>query len=129
MGDTILQHEFGSQLNRLISRIRRPPMTSPPLKTLAVFICGPLPDSVEAVYGDNTNVFQKLLTSSLPRPDSAQLSLHPYDVVNKMEYPPEDQIGEYDGIILTGAGACQRTIVLWQAGLPLPLGNGSRFGI
>ena len=90
----------------------------PPLKTLAVFICGPLPDSVEAVYGDNTSVFQKLLTSSLPRPDSAQLSLHPYDVVKKMEYPPEDRADEYDGIILTGAGACLRDDSSAAGGLP-----------
>ena len=76
----------------------------PPLETLTVFIYGPLPGPVETVYGDNT-------TSSLPRPGSARLSLHSYDIV-KMEYPPKDRIGEYGGIILTGAGACLRGTVL-----------------
>jgi hypothetical protein len=70
-------------------------------KSLALFICGSLTPNLQETYGDYTDVFTKFFRSALPK--KIDFTLDPYDV-QKMEYPPEDKLDSYDGIVLTGSG-------------------------
>lgn len=71
-------------------------------KSLALLICGGLSDNLLEKYGDYAQVFGTFFRNSLPK--DIDFTLDPYDVVDKMEYPPEDELSKYDGIVLTGSG-------------------------
>ena len=70
-------------------------------KSLALLICGSLTPSLHEQYGDYAEVFRNFFESALPR--KTEFTLDPYDV-QKFEYPPEDKLNSYDGIVLTGSG-------------------------
>ena len=74
----------------------------PPSKKIALLVCGALPGSLPDTYGHYGPIFRQFLLKSLPNDTS--FTLDPYDVVYKMEYPAEDQIDSYDGILFTGSG-------------------------
>lgn len=71
-------------------------------KSLALLICGSLSANLIEQYGDYSQVFGTFFRSSLPT--NADFTLDAYDVFDKMEYPPEDKLAKYDGIVLTGSG-------------------------
>lgn len=76
-------------------------------KSIALLICDtPLPEVV-AAHGDYHVMFTALLHAAggeLGIADIAdQCTLDPYDVVTKMEYPTEEQLNTYDGILITGS--------------------------
>lgn len=67
---------------------------------LALLLCDtPLP-TVVAQHGDYTRIFEALLKASAP--SDVNFDLTSYDVVHKMEYPPDQD--ELDGVLLTGSG-------------------------
>jgi hypothetical protein len=78
---------------------------------IALLICD-VPAALVDPFGDYTVLFTNLLKNALPpqvldrsnkdAPPPEAFVLDFYDVVNKMEFPPEDK--EYDAIMLTGSG-------------------------
>ncbi|RDB26710.1 putative glutamine amidotransferase-like protein C13C5.04 [Hypsizygus marmoreus] len=84
--------------------------SSSPTK-LALLVCGSLTGSLKDTYGDYTAVFGEFLQRALPK--DVKFILDPYDVVFKMEYPPEDKIDTYEGIIYTGSAASAYEDVEW----------------
>ncbi|KAL0064544.1 hypothetical protein AAF712_008489 [Marasmius tenuissimus] len=90
-------------------------MTSSKRVKIALFLCDtPIP-VVLAAHGDYTNIFRTLLESTLP--PNFELVLDPYDVVNKMEYPDDDKLKEYDAIMLTGSAANAYDKIPWTTKL------------
>jgi len=85
------------------------PITMP--KKIALLICGTLPEHIRGTYGDYTVVFTEFLRRSLPQ--DIEFTLDPYDVVSKMEYPSDDQLDSYDGIMYTGSAASAYNDVEW----------------
>jgi hypothetical protein len=71
-------------------------------KSLALLICGSFTPNLQEKYGDYTRVFTNFFRSAQPK--KIDFTLDSYDVVQKMEYPPEDKLDSYDGIVLTGSG-------------------------
>lgn len=71
-------------------------------KSLALFICGSLTPNLHENYGDYTQVYTAFFRSALPK--RLDFTFDSYDVVRKMEYPSEDLLDSYDGIVLTGSG-------------------------
>ncbi|OBZ78439.1 Serine/threonine-protein kinase gad8 [Grifola frondosa] len=67
--------------------------------------------SMQATDGDYTAIFDTLLRKSLPSEPKIEYTLDPYDVRNKMEYPPN--VDDYDGIILTGSAASAYENLEW----------------
>ena len=78
-----------------------------PSKKLALLVCGALPVPLLDIHGDYGRIFRRFLLKALPNDTS--FTLDPYDVVYKMEYPAEDQIDSYDGILYTGSGRYTHT--------------------
>lgn len=73
-------------------------MTETPAIRLAILLCDtPLPPILEE-HGDYQKIFDRWLRITSP----VDFTLDAFDVVHKMEYPPED--AKYDAIILTGSG-------------------------
>lgn len=72
------------------------------MSRLALLICGSLTPNLQEEYGDYTAVFSNFFRSALPK--KIDFTLDSYDVVQKMEYPQEDKLDSYDGIVLTGSG-------------------------
>lgn len=70
-------------------------------KSLALLICGSLTPSLHEQYGSYTEIFHEFFESALPR--KTVFTLDPYDV-QKFEYPSEDKLNSYDGIVMTGSG-------------------------
>jgi hypothetical protein len=67
---------------------------------LALLVCDtPLP-TVIAQHGDYTRIFETLLKASAP--SNVNFDMVSYDVVHKMEYPPDED--KLDGVLLTGSG-------------------------
>ena len=66
---------------------------------LAILLCDTPAPPVLKEDGDYHKIFDVWLRAVSP---SVDFTLDPFDVVNKMEYPPNDT--KYDGIILTGSG-------------------------
>jgi len=66
---------------------------------LAVLLCDTPAPPVLKEDGDYHKIFDTWLRSVLP---SVDFTLDAFDVVNRMEYPPD--AGKYDGILLTGSG-------------------------
>lgn len=66
---------------------------------LAVLLCDTPAPPVLKEDGDYHKIFEVWLRGASP---STDFTLDAFDVVNKMEYPPED--AEYDGVLLTGSG-------------------------
>lgn len=93
-------------------------------KSLALLICGGLSSNLLDQYGDYTVVFGKFLRSALPDVD---FTLDPYDV-REMEYPSEETIDSYDGVLLTGSGGHFSKLRL-DACVNYSLGRVSCFGI
>jgi len=92
------------------------PSTTP---AIALLLCDtPLP-AVVAEHGDYTTIFNALLTVTVPirNPEGpAPFRLDSFDVVNKMEYPSDDDLDQYDAIMMTGSGASAACLVLcWTA--------------
>ncbi|KAI9459060.1 class I glutamine amidotransferase-like protein [Boletus coccyginus] len=79
---------------------------------LALLICDdPIPP-VKAVHGDYHRIFGHLLSSSLARISSeVTFTLDGYDVVKRMEYPPDTT--HYDGLLITGSHASAYEDVEW----------------
>ena len=70
---------------------------------LALLLCDtPHPKVVEK-HGDYRTIFRDFLKNSL-LPNAAKYEVDDYDVVHEMEYPSDDKIDQYAGIILTGSG-------------------------
>lgn len=66
---------------------------------LAVLLCDtPAPPVLEE-DGDYHRIFDTWLRGVSP---SVDFTLEAFDVVNRMEYPPDE--AKYDGILLTGSG-------------------------
>ncbi|KAF5381610.1 hypothetical protein D9615_005476 [Tricholomella constricta] len=81
-------------------------------KKLALLVSGKLPEGVRATYRDYSVVFKDFLRCSLPK--DVEFTLDPYDVVNKMEYPSDEQLDAYyDGIIYTGSAASAYEDIEW----------------
>lgn len=70
-------------------------------KSLALLVCGSLSANLLAEYGDYSQVFGTFFRSSIPA--NADFTLDAYNVF-EMDYPPEDKLAKYDGIVLTGSG-------------------------
>ena len=71
---------------------------------LALLLCDrPIPAVLDA-YGDYERIFYTLFNSSLPT-SVKDFSMDAFDVRWKMEYPPEEELNNYDGIVMTGSGA------------------------
>lgn len=66
---------------------------------LAILLCDTPAPPVLKEDGDYYKIFDAWLRAASP---SADFTLEAFDVVNKMEYPPEDF--KHDGILLTGSG-------------------------
>jgi len=79
-------------------------------KKIALLISGNLPENLRGTYGDYGVVFTEFLRSSLPK--DVEFTLDPYDVV-KMEYPSDDQLDSYDGILYTGSAASAYENLEW----------------
>lgn len=75
-------------------------MVATPTIRLALLLCDTPTPPVREEYGDYHKIFDTWLRKTSPV--DLDFTLDAFDVVNKMEYPPEDV--EYDGIILTGSG-------------------------
>lgn len=71
---------------------------------IALLLCDTPNPLVLLGHGDYTTIFTRHLRSSLPSP--VDFTVDSYDVVHKMEYPPEDIVDTYDGIMITGSGSC-----------------------
>ena len=71
-------------------------------KRIALFLCDTPPPAVVSQNGDYRAIFRELLRHALPDPE-VSYTVDDYDVRNKMEYP--EDVGHYDGIMLTGSGA------------------------
>ena len=70
---------------------------------IALLTCDTPIDAVREVHGDYLTIFTSLLTRSLPLGvDKRTFVLDNYDVVDKMEYPSEDD--RYDALLITGSG-------------------------
>ncbi|KAF9465868.1 class I glutamine amidotransferase-like protein [Collybia nuda] len=80
-------------------------------KSLALLICGSLTANLIEKYGDYSQVFGTFFRNSLP--ENTDFTLDAYDVFNKMEYPSEEKLGQYDGIVLTGSAASAYENVEW----------------
>lgn len=83
---------------------------------LALLQCDTPVPAVKDEYGTYLDIFRALLTSSLERTRPGQAiewSLDGYDVVLG-EYPTDDKVKEYDGILLSGS--CMLSLLsLWPA--------------
>jgi len=97
---------------------------------LAILLCDTPPPPVLKEEGDYHKIFDVWLRSTSP----VDFTLEAFDVVNKMEYPPED--AKYDGIILTGSAASAYEDVEWinklveyASGLPHSKPDVKLFGI
>lgn len=82
---------------------------------LALLKCSqPVPVILETV-GDYTPIFRTLLEASLdvsrPGTEPMSFTLDGYDVVNKMEYPPDDV--EYDGLLISGSPSSAYEDIEW----------------
>lgn len=66
---------------------------------LAILLCDTPVPPVLKEHGDYHKIFSAWLRGASP---SVDFTLDAFDVVNRMEYPPED--AKYDGILLTGSG-------------------------
>ena len=75
-------------------------MTVTPAIRLALLLCDtPIPRVLEK-HGNYHKIFDSWLRKTSPV--DSDFTLDAFDVVTKMEYPPED--AKYDGVILTGSG-------------------------
>lgn len=72
------------------------------MKRIALLVSGNIPESIRGTYGDYTVVFKAFLKRSLPT--NTEFILDPFDVATKMEYPSDEQLDTYDGILYTGSG-------------------------
>ena len=69
----------------------------------ALLVCDiPLPAVVKD-HGEYPRIFETFLRASLPDGLSA-FTLDPYDIRYAMEYPKEDVLDTYDGVIISGSG-------------------------
>jgi hypothetical protein len=80
---------------------------------LALLLCDTPIDTVRASHGTYTDVFQSYLSSSLQTSGFADddgegakvaMEMKSYDVVEKGEFPGEDELEGLDGVVLTGSG-------------------------
>lgn len=68
--------------------------------SLALLVCDTPLAAIVETHGAYPQIFNTLLTKSAP--PHLRFTLDPYDVVHKMEYPPDTN--HYDGIVITGSG-------------------------
>ena len=70
---------------------------------LALLVCDiPIPAVVKD-HGEYPKIFERFLRASLPYGLSA-FTLDSYDIRYAMEYPKEDVLDTYDGVIISGSG-------------------------
>jgi len=74
-------------------------------KSLALIVCGTTSGKTLEENGDYVAIFQRFLQASAPTRAGFQYTVDPYDVFRKQEYPAEDKLDDYDGIIITGSRA------------------------
>ncbi|KAK7050442.1 glutamine amidotransferase type-1 domain-containing protein [Favolaschia claudopus] len=86
-------------------------------KSIALLACDTLMPSVVEEHGDYDVLFPTLLHSAgkqLGIDDIAsKCKLDYYDVVKKMEYPTDEQLDAYDGILITGSKASAYEDIEW----------------
>ncbi|KAK7052321.1 glutamine amidotransferase type-1 domain-containing protein [Favolaschia claudopus] len=86
-------------------------------KSIALLACDTLMPSVVEEHGDYDVLFPILLHSAgkqLGIDDIAsKCKLDYYDVVKKMEYPTDEQLDTYDGILITGSKASAYEDIEW----------------
>ncbi|KAJ6466935.1 class I glutamine amidotransferase-like protein [Mycena sanguinolenta] len=86
-------------------------------KSVALLICDtPMPSVVEE-HGDYHVLFTNLLHAAGKQLGIDEIAdkckLDPYDVVTKMEYPTDEQLAVYDGILITGSKANAYEDIEW----------------
>jgi hypothetical protein len=70
---------------------------------LALLVCDiPIPAVVKD-HGEYPTIFERFLRTSLPDGLST-FTLDSYDIRYAMEYPKEDVLDTYDGVIISGSG-------------------------
>ncbi|KAI0317968.1 class I glutamine amidotransferase-like protein, partial [Amylostereum chailletii] len=79
---------------------------------LALLVCDtPIP-AVIATHGDYERIFKTFFLKSLPDGLDA-FNMDAFDVRGKKEYPAEDRLDDYDGIVITGSAASAYEDVEW----------------
>ncbi|KAG6864345.1 hypothetical protein C0991_010320 [Blastosporella zonata] len=73
--------------------------------SIALLISGSIPDTLSPTYGQYLALFTRFLQDSLPDDAQVSFALDPFDVVNKMEYPSDEQLDSYDALMYTGSGS------------------------
>ncbi|TEB29686.1 class I glutamine amidotransferase-like protein [Coprinellus micaceus] len=95
-------------------------------RSLALLVCGKTTGKTYAENGDYIDIFTRFLHASLDAvqgPQSSleksnhdprwQFTLDPYDVVKRQEYPTEEKLNDYHGVIITGSPAAAYENVEW----------------
>ncbi|SNX84451.1 uncharacterized protein MEPE_03160 [Melanopsichium pennsylvanicum] len=89
--------------------------------SIALLVADTPPPSVVAVKGDYTKIYPRFLQDSLntirrhPWQPHVELHIRCYDVVNKMEYPDEGQLGDglWDAVMITGSASSAYLDLEW----------------
>ena len=97
-------------------------------RSLALLVCGKTTGKTYAENGDYIDIFTRFLhasldavqgpQSSLEKPNHDprwQFTLDPYDVVNRQEYPTDEKLNDYHGVIITGSRAWMTVSDEWCA--------------
>ncbi len=78
---------------------------------LALLVCDIPISAVVRDYGEYPKIFERFFHASRPEGISA-FTLDSYDVRYAMEYPKEDALGIYDGVVISGSGESIRPVEL-----------------
>lgn len=89
--------------------------------SIALLVCDTPPEPVLSLKGDYTKVYTRFLSESLNTikrhawQPQVELHVRSYDVVNKMEYPDEGQLGDglWDAIMITGSASSAYLDLEW----------------
>ncbi len=89
--------------------------------SIALLVADTPPPPVVAVRGDYTKIYPRFLQESLntikrhPWQPHVELHIRCYDVVNKMEYPDEGQLGDglWDAVMITGSASSAYLDLEW----------------
>ena len=89
--------------------------------SIAILVADTPPQPVVAVRGDYTKIYPRFLQESLntikrhPWQPHVELHVRCYDVVHKMEYPDEGQLGDglWDAVMITGSASSAYLDLEW----------------
>ncbi|TFY80860.1 hypothetical protein EWM64_g3151 [Hericium alpestre] len=87
-------------------------MSPAPAIRLALIVCDTPPPPIVRADGDYPHIFTTLLRASLPD-GVTDFVLDTYDVKDKMEYPSDEALDTYRGIIITGSAASAYEDIPW----------------